>query len=129
MQSLSGATEEQRKAILENTEASDRLAQEYTKLAEQQLAAKTEKAKLTAASREEAQIAKLVVQYNNSAEGSYNKLSAQYRLNKIALNEMSEAQRKNTEYGRKLEAETKAIYEEMNRLQKATGKSQLQVGP
>jgi hypothetical protein len=128
MQSLSGATEEQRKAILENTEASDRLAQEYTKLAEQQLAAKTEKAKLTAASREEAQIAKLVVQYNNSAEGSYNKLSAQYRLNKIALNEMSEAQRKNTEYGRKLEAETKAIYEEMNRLQKATGKSQLQVG-
>lgn len=128
MQSLSGATEEQRKAILESTEASDRLAQEYTKLAEQQLAAKTEKAKLTAASREEAQIAKLVVQYNNSAEGSYNKLSAQYRLNKIALNEMSEAQRKNTEYGRKLEAETKAIYEEMNRLQKATGKSQLQVG-
>lgn len=128
MQSLSGATEEQRKAILENTEASDRLAQEYTKLAEQQLVAKTEKAKLTAASREEAQIAKLVVQYNNSAEGSYNKLSAQYRLNKIALNEMSEAQRKNTEYGRKLEAETKAIYEEMNRLQKATGKSQLQVG-
>ena len=128
MQSLSGATEEQRKAILENTEASDRLAQEYTKLAEQQLAAKTEKAKLTAASHEEAQIAKLVVQYNNSAEGSYNKLSAQYRLNKIALNEMSEAQRKNTEYGRKLEAETKAIYEEMNRLQKATGKSQLQVG-
>ncbi len=128
MQSLSGATEEQRKAILENTEASDRLAQEYAKLAEEQLAAKTEKAKLTAAAREETQIAKLVVQYNNSAEGSYNKLSAQYRLNKIALNEMSEAQRKNTEYGRKLEAETKAIYEEMNRLQKATGKSQLQVG-
>jgi hypothetical protein len=128
MQSLSGATEEQRKAILENTEASDKLAQEFTKLAEEQLAARTEKAKLTAASREEAQIAKLVVQYNNSAEGSYNKLSAQYRLNKIALNEMSEAQRKNTEYGRKLEAETKAIYEEMNRLQKATGKSQLQVG-
>lgn len=128
MQNLSGATEEQRKAILENTEASDKLAQEFTKLAEEQLAARTEKAKLTAASREEAQIAKLVVQYNNSAEGSYNKLSAQYRLNKIALNEMSEAQRKSTEYGRKLEAETKAIYEEMNRLQKATGKSQLQVG-
>lgn len=128
MQNLSGATEEQRKAILENTEASDKLAEEYTKLAEEQLAAKTEKAKLTAAAREETQIAKLVVQYNNSAEGSYNKLSAQYRLNKIALNEMSEAQRKSTEYGRKLEAETKAIYEEMNRLQKATGKSQLQVG-
>ena len=128
MRDVSGATEEQRKAILQDTEASDKLVAEYIKLVDAQLEAQKTKAQLTQAAREETQIAKLVVQYNNAAEGSYNKLSAQYRLNKIALNEMSEAQRKGTEYGRKLEAETKAIYEEMNRLQKATGKSQLQVG-
>ena len=128
MRDVSGATEEQRKTILQNTEATNKLVAEYTKLVEEELQAQKTKAELNAANREANQIAKLVVQVNNSAEGSYNKLSAQYRLNKIALNEMSEAQRKGTEMGRKLESETKAIYEEMNRLQKATGKSQLQVG-
>ena len=128
MREVSGATDEQRKAILQNTEASDKLVAEYIKLADAELQVQKERAELNEATKEANNIAKLVVQYNNAAEGSYNKLSAQYRLNKIALNEMSEAQRKGTEYGRKLEAETKAIYEEMNRLQKATGKSQLQVG-
>ena len=128
MRDVSGATEEQRKTILQNTEATNKLVAEYTKLVDEELQAQKTKAELNAANREANQIAKLVVQLNSSAEGSYNKLSAQYRLNKIALNEMSEAQRKGTEMGRKLESETKAIYEEMNRLQKATGKSQLQVG-
>ena len=49
-------------------------------------------------------------------------------LNKIRLNQMSQAQRQGTTTGQQLEKSTKAIYEEMNRLQKATGKSQLQVG-
>lgn len=125
---LSGATDEQRKAILSNAEATEKLLAEYKKLGEAELAAQVEKARLTEASAEERRIAKLLVEINNSAEGSYKRLSAQYRLNKIALNEMSEAQRKGTEFGRQLERETKAIYEEMNALQKATGKHQLQVG-
>ena len=128
MNGLSGATEEQRKAILKNLEASDELVKEYNRVVNAELEAEKAKAQLNRANHEANQIAKLVVQYNASAEGSYNRLSAQYRLNKIALNEMSEAERKGTEYGRKLEQESKAIYEEMNRLQKATGKAQLQVG-
>ena len=128
MQGLSGATDEQRQAILQNAEASERLLKEYQKLGEGILQAKVKKAELTAASREENQISKLLVEINNSAEGSYKRLSAQYRLNKIALNEMSKEQRECTKEGKRLETETKAIYEEMNRLQKATGKSQLQVG-
>ena len=128
MQGLSGATDEQRQAILQNAEASERLLKEYQKLGDGILQAKVRKAELTAASREENQISKLLVEINNSAEGSYKRLSAQYRLNKIALNEMSKEQRECTKEGRRLETETKAIYEEMNRLQKATGKSQLQVG-
>lgn len=128
MGAVSGATDEQRQEILKNAEATESLLKAYKDVGEAMLQDKMQKAQLTAASREETQVAKLLVEINNSAEGSYKRLSAQYRLNKIALNEMSAAERENTEYGRKLEAETKAIYEEMNRLQKATGKSQLQVG-
>lgn len=65
---------------------------------------------------------------NVEAEGSYNQLSAQYSLMKDQLNAMSLAQRKGTEEGRKLEAEAKAIYEQMNALQQATGKASLNVG-
>lgn len=128
MNNLSGATEAQQRELLKNAEASQALLEQLKQLNTEEFNAKKAKAELNAASREETQLAKLLVQLNNSQEGSYNKLSAQYRINKMALNEMSEAERKNTEYGRKLEAETKAMYEEMNRLQLATGKAQLQVG-
>jgi hypothetical protein len=86
------------------------------------------KVKLAAATREQNAILKNETLAAASAEGSYNKLAAQYNLNKIALNKMSAEQRKATEEGRKLEAETAAIYTEMNNLQKATGKYVLQVG-
>ena len=128
MQNLSGATEEQRKAILENTEASDKLVAQLRDVDSAQWKVKQAFEQAAAAKKQSAQVDKLVTQILTSEEGSYNRLSAQYRLNKIRLNELSEAERKSTESGRKLEAETKAIYEEMNRLQKATGKSQLQVG-
>ena len=88
-----------------------------------------------------AQIEKLKIQLreNNHAikanttatyaqEGSYKQLAAQYSLNKIALNSMSEAQRRGTEVGRQLEAETLSLRERMNDLQKSTGNYALQVG-
>lgn len=128
IQGVSGATEEQRTAIRLTTEQSDKLLAEYQKLDSELLTLNKNKAEAAAADREAAQIAKLLTEINNSQEGSYKRLSAQYRLNKIALNEMSEAERRGTEFGRKLEAETKAIYERMNQLQLATGKAQLQVG-
>ena len=80
------------------------------------------------ASKQQRDILKNELQLVESAEGSYNKLSAQYNLNKIALNGMSEAQRKNTAEGKKLEQQTADIYKEMNVLQKATGKHVLEVG-
>jgi len=128
MQGVSGASEEQRKSIVLSTEASQKLLAEYNKIDDELLNAKKAQAELNAVNREYNQIAKLLTEVNAAKEGSYKQLSAQYRLNKIALNEMSKAERENTEFGRKLEAETKAIYERMNELQKATGKAQLQVG-
>lgn len=128
MQNLSGATEDQRKAIALTTEESDKLVERYRDVTSASWKATQAFAEATAAKKESAQIDKLITQINTSMEGSYNKLSAQYRLNKIRLNEMSEAERHSTEMGRKLEAETKAIYNQMNELQKSTGKYTLQVG-
>ena len=128
MQNLSGATNEQRQAIALSTEASEKLLAKYRAVDDELMQTKRAQAEVNAINREYTQIAKLVTELNAAKEGSYKQLSAQYRLNKIALNEMSEAERKGTEFGRKLEAESKAIYERMNELQKATGKAQLQVG-
>jgi len=80
------------------------------------------------AKREDIREQKLQNKLAKSAEGSYNKLSAQYSLNKLALNKMSIAERSATKSGQALEKQTREIYEEMNRLQKATGKHTLQVG-
>lgn len=74
------------------------------------------------------QTAKYQAQINQSAEGSYNRLAAQYALNKIKLDAMSAAERSATDAGKKLEQETAAIYKEMIRLQEATGNHRLSVG-
>lgn len=128
MQNVSGASEEQRKAIQLATEQSDKLVAEYRDVTTAQWKATQAFAEAAAAKKESAQIDKLITQINTSVEGSYNRLSAQYRLNKIRLNEMSAAERSGTEAGRVLEQETAAIYEEMKRLQEATGKHTLNVG-
>lgn len=128
LQSVSGATEQQRQAIVQAYQETERLAAQYKRVTDEEQEARRQKIALTQATREKTQIDKLIVQLNKSQEGSYNRLSAQYRLNKIRLNEMSSAQRAGTEAGRQLERETKAIYEQMSTLQKATGKYTLEVG-
>lgn len=55
-------------------------------------------------------------------------MAAMYKMNMMHLNTMSREMRENTAAGKKLEAETRAIYEEMKRLQAATGAHQLNVG-
>lgn len=126
--SVSGATEQGRKSIQGATSDADRL----TKAAREVAFAESENAKtlaqLNQARKEANELNKLIVRRNQSAEGSYNRLSAQYSINKIYLNNMSAEERAATEEGRKLEEETKAIYEEMKRLQEATGKTSLNVG-
>jgi len=86
------------------------------------------KIRYSKASKEQRAQLALEMKIAESAEGSYNRLSAQYALNTKTLNAMSEAQRKNSAEGKKLEAETKAIREQMNALQKSTGNYTLQVG-
>lgn len=78
--------------------------------------------------REANRVAELEVAITNSAEGSYNRLSAQYALNKIRLNQMGEADEEAVRAKRALELETKALYQQMIKLQEATGNHTLSVG-
>lgn len=128
LKNASGATEAGRTATRKAADDADKLAKAQRDLsfAESENAKKLAELKL--AQQEANQINKLVAKINQSAEGSYNKLSAQYSLNKIYLNNMTKEERENTEEGKKLVVQTKAIYEEMKRLQEDTGKYQLNVG-
>ncbi len=78
--------------------------------------------------REANRVAELEVAITNSAEGSYNRLSAQYALNRIRLNQMGEADEEAVRAKRALELETKALYQQMIKLQEATGNHTLSVG-
>lgn len=106
----------------------DPLAQAQEKLAYAQSEENQQLKLYSTQIREANQIAQLQATIANSAEGSYNRLSAQYALNKIRLNQMSAAEREAADSGKKLEAETNAIYQQMIKLQEATGNYKLSVG-
>lgn len=128
IENVSGATEEHRTKIRETTAQVDKLtkAQQDLEFATGETAKQI--AVLKEQQREAQNIAKLTAKLNNSEAGSYNALSAQYSLNKIQLNKLSQEYRENTEAGKKLVKETEEIYAKMKVLQEATGKYQLNVG-
>lgn len=128
LEGVSGATENGRKTIRGASNDADKLARAQRDLAFAESENARRLAELKQAQKEANEITKLLIRINQSAEGSYNRLSAQYSLNKIYLNNMSVEEREATEEGRRLVAETKAIYEEMKRLQEETGKTSLNVG-
>jgi conserved hypothetical protein len=106
----------------------DPIAQAQQKLAYAQ-SEENQQLKLYSTQIKEAnRVAQLQATIAASAEGSYNRLSAQYELNKIKLNQMSAAQREAVDTGKKLEAETNEIYQQMIKLQEATGSYKLSVG-
>jgi len=128
MQNLSGATDEQRQEIAALATESEKLVAAYKKSNDAESETFRRRQQVISAVKEQQQIDKLIVEINNSKEGSYKRLSAQYRLNKIRLNEMTAEERRTAGVGKELETETRLIYEEMSRLQKATGKYTLEVG-
>ena len=128
LEGVSGATENGRKTIRGASADTDKLTRAAKDLAFAESENAKRLAELKQAQKEVNELNKLTTRLNQSIEGSYNRLSAQYSINKIYLNNMTVEEREATEEGRKLVAETKAIYEEMKRLQEATGKTSLNVG-
>ena len=128
VENMSGATEQHRNKIRETTAQVDRLTKAQKDLEFAMSDTAKEIAALKEQQREAQNIAKLTAKLNASEAGSYNALSAQYSLNKIQLNKLSQEYRENTKKGQKLVKETEEIYARMKQLQEATGKFTLNVG-
>ena len=112
----------------QNSASADSMAEAQRKLAYAQSEENAQLRLYSTQIRQANRIADLQNRYANSAIGSYNRLSAEYELNKIRLNEMSAEMRKNSEAGRVLVKRTQDLYEEMRRLQEETGSYRLSVG-
>ena len=128
IENVSGATEQHRTKIRETTAETDKLSKAQKDLEFALSDTAKEIAALKEQQREAQNIAKLTAKLNASEAGSYNALSAQYSLNKIQLNKLSQEYRENTKEGQKLVKETEEIYARMKQLQEATGKFTLNVG-
>lgn len=123
-----GATEEGRKKI----DAYEKQVRSLAKAEEDLKLAMTDTSKEIAVLKQQqtdqTRLNKLVAKLNNSMAGSYNALSAQYELNKIKMNNLSQAYLENTEAGKRLVKQTAEIYAAMDKYQKSTGKHTLSVG-
>lgn len=78
--------------------------------------------------KEEIKLAEVRSKIRNAEKGSYNQLSAIYTGLKLKINAMGEADEKAVVAKRKLEEQAKAVYQQMIKLQEATGKHTLSVG-
>ena len=128
LKTVSGATQQGQQYTKQAAAETNKLTKAYEDLN----FARTDTAKkimeLNMAKKEENRITRLNIILNYTEEGSYAHLSAQYALNKMQLNKLTEAERQNLPHAKKLEEETKNIYERMKKQQEATGKYSLDVG-
>ena len=128
LKGASGATDEGRKTINEAAAAAEKLTAEQKKVtaAEQQNTKALLELKLQ--QQEQNRIEKLTAKLANATAGSFNALSAQYALNKIRINAMSQAERDAAEKSEQLISKTNALYDAMKKMQAETGQHQLNVG-
>lgn len=123
-----GATEEGRKKIDAYEKQVRSLARAEVDLKLAMTDTAKEVAVLKQQQTDQTRLNKLVAKLNNSMAGSYNALSAQYELNKIKMNNLSQSYLENTEAGKRLVKQTAEIYAAMDKYQKSTGKYTLSVG-
>lgn len=132
---VSGATEQGRKSIKDSSSEATRLEKAYKKLEQAIGANAKEIQRLNIVRRQANNYNKQVILRGQEEirtmkqikEASYQQLSAQYALNKAYINTLS-AKDRNIAKNRELIRSTREIYEQMKRLQAATGKMQLNVG-
>ena len=128
LKGVTGASADQREQIEKGSKSADEITRRYRKFSESLEENAVKIAALKNAQQDINRVNKLTAKLNASQEGSYNRLSAQYSLLKLRLNQMSSAQRENTKAGREMVKQSAEIYEEMKRLQAETGKNALNVG-
>ena len=135
LKGMTGAVDSGRKGIKDSSKETDRLAQEYKKLEQAMDKNAKEIARLNIARRQMTNYQKQSVLRGKEEirtmeqikNASYQQLSAQYALNKAYINQLT-AKERNIKKNRELIESTRQMYEQMKRLQEATGKHQLNVG-
>lgn len=127
-QTLNTTTAAGREETVKQAKATDELAQVYRRYNSLLDENRGQIEELKVASRTLSELKKNEARLNLAAEGSYNKLAAQYNIIKLNLNAMSKAEREGTAEGQKLVKTANEIYQEMKRLQAETGKTALNVG-
>lgn len=127
-QTVNASTAAGREENVKQAKAADELAQAYKRYNSALSENKIQVEELKVAARTLGELKKNEARLNLSAEGSYNKLAAQYNIIKLNLNAMSKAEREGTVEGQKLVKTANEIYQEMKRLQAETGKTALNVG-
>ena len=115
-------------ALAQNTREVDKLTKAYNNYNTAMSETAKEIARLQQATREENRLSALAAKSVQAMEGSYDQLSAQYSVNRIAINKLSQEYLENTEAGKKLIKETNEIRQRMIKLQEATGNHTLSVG-
>ena len=125
LKTISGATEQGRASTRSASQEVDRLTKAYKDLEFAQSDTAKRIADLKQIQKEQNMMNKLTAESNRAVEGSYNALSAQYRLIKMYINNLTKAERENDPAAKKLIEETRQIYEEMSKMQQATGKFSL----
>jgi len=128
LKKVNATTSAQRETIEASAKQAEEIKKRYDKYNDSLGKNAVKIAALKAAQRELNNVNKLEAKLLSSKEGSYDRLSAQYSLNKIRLNKMSAEERKATKAGRELVEVTNDIYQEMKVLQAETGKTSLNVG-
>ena len=109
LKTVSGATEQGRQATRGATEDADRLAKAQRALEFAQSETAKQVAQLKEQQKQATMMNKLEAQQAQATAGSYNALSAQYRINKIALNNLSAEERASVPAAKRLEEETRQI--------------------
>lgn len=114
--------------IKKQVEAVNEATKAVEQLTEVEKQQKATEAALQEATKESIRLKKLELQANQAAEGSYNKIKAEYDAVKLKLDAMGTAQRQNTVAGQQLIAKSKELYAAMSALKNETGKQYGQLG-
>lgn len=125
---LSSASARNRQTIQQEAATMDDLWAAYRKMGVEVKNLEVNLDTLNFSEKEMNKVVQLGTQYNKERSDSYTALSQKYRAIKILIDQMTVAERENTESGRNLVATAREMYEQMNLLQQRTGKYQLQVG-
>ena len=128
VEKFTGLTEDSREQLELQGEAVEKIVKEYDKYVELTDRSNVAIQGLKKAQKDLNRLHRLEAKLLVAKEGSYDKLSAQYSVNKIKLNAMSKEEREAERVSGGLVDKTRELYEEMKRLQEETGKHTLSVG-